>query len=53
MATAVRLIEEGGVDTGTVVGEVFDMEHIDEALSLLARDDPTRDAVRVGLRHKT
>jgi hypothetical protein len=41
----------GAVRTDVVAGEVFDLDGIDEAMGLLSRADPTRDAVRVGLRH--
>ena len=51
MAEAVRLIEDGHVKSDLVVGEVFDLGGIDEAMALLERTDPDRDAVRVGLRH--
>lgn len=51
MARAVALIEQGRVRTDVVAGEVFDLEHIDEAMALLMRSDPSRDAVRVSLRH--
>jgi threonine dehydrogenase-like Zn-dependent dehydrogenase len=51
MADAVALIESGSVHADIVAGEVFDLDHIDDAMALLTRSDPTRDAVRVGLRH--
>jgi threonine dehydrogenase-like Zn-dependent dehydrogenase len=51
MADAVQLIESGAVRTEVVSGEVFGLDDIDEAMALLARGDPDRDAVRVGLRH--
>jgi hypothetical protein len=51
MAEAVALIESGSVRADIVAGEVFDLDHIDDAMTLLTRSDPTRDAVRVGLRH--
>ncbi len=51
MAAAVQRIESGAVRTDVVAGEVFDLDGIDEAMALLARRDPARDAVRVGLRH--
>jgi hypothetical protein len=35
-----------------VVGEVFGLDGIAEAMALLARQLPGRDAVRVGLRHR-
>ncbi len=51
VAKAVELIESGRVRTDLVVGEVFGLDGIDEAMALLRRSDPGRDAVRVGLRH--
>ena len=51
MADAVQLIESGAVRTDVVAGEVFELDDIDDAMALLARRDPDRDAVRVGLRH--
>jgi threonine dehydrogenase-like Zn-dependent dehydrogenase len=51
MADAVQLIESGAVRTDVVAGEVFDLDGIDEAMALLTRSKPGRDAVRVGLRH--
>ncbi len=51
MAKAVAMLEAGAVRTDLVVGEVFTLDGIDEAMGLLARSDPSRDAVRVGLRH--
>ena len=52
MAEAIRLITSGAVRTDLVAGESFAIDQIDEAISLLRRDDPTRDAVRVSLRHE-
>jgi threonine dehydrogenase-like Zn-dependent dehydrogenase len=51
VARAVELIESGRVRTDLVVGEVFGLDGLDEAMSLLTRAAPGRDAVRVGLRH--
>jgi hypothetical protein len=51
MAAAVALIESGAVRTDVVAGEVFDLDGIDDAMALLQRTAPGRDAVRVGLRH--
>jgi threonine dehydrogenase-like Zn-dependent dehydrogenase len=51
MARAVAMLEAGEVRSDLVVGEVFGLDGIDEAMGLLARTDPARDAVRVGLRH--
>ena len=53
MAESVAMLERGDVRSDLVAGEVFDMEHIEDAMTLLARTDPSRDAVRVGLRHET
>ncbi len=51
MAAAVALIESGDVRADVVAGEVFDLDHIDDAMALLTRSVPGRDAVRVGLKH--
>jgi threonine dehydrogenase-like Zn-dependent dehydrogenase len=51
MAAAVAMIEAGGIRTDLVAGEVFGLDGIEEAMSLLARTHEGRDAVRVGLRH--
>jgi threonine dehydrogenase-like Zn-dependent dehydrogenase len=51
MAAAVALIESGSVRTDVVAGEVFDLDGIDDAMALLTRTVPGRDAVRVGLKH--
>ena len=52
MGIAVAMIECGGqVRSDLVVGEVFGLDGIAEAMALLARTIPGRDAVRVGLRH--
>jgi hypothetical protein len=32
-------------------GEVFGLDGIEDAMALLARTDPTKDAVRVSLTH--
>jgi hypothetical protein len=62
----VGVVSEGGSMTGTCRAAVFRGDEtyeirefpipdpppgIDEAMALLARRDPDRDAVRVGLRH--
>ncbi len=52
MRDAVELLESGTVRTDLVLGDVFTLDDIGEAMALLARRDPTRDAVRVGLRHE-
>jgi threonine dehydrogenase-like Zn-dependent dehydrogenase len=51
MAEAVALLESGRVRSDLVAGEVLGMDDIETAMALLARTDPTRDAVRVSLRH--
>jgi threonine dehydrogenase-like Zn-dependent dehydrogenase len=51
MAGAVQLIADGKAHLDVMAGEVFDLDHVDEAMALLARTDPTRDAVRVTLVH--
>ncbi len=51
MAAAVALIESGSVRADVVAGEVFDLDGIDDAMALLTRSTPGRDAVRVGLKH--
>jgi threonine dehydrogenase-like Zn-dependent dehydrogenase len=51
MGRAVQLIEDAKVNTGAVRGEVFGLDGIEEALRLLARAEPGRDAVRVSLEH--
>jgi threonine dehydrogenase-like Zn-dependent dehydrogenase len=51
MATAVAMLESGEVKSDLVLGEVFTLDGIEEAMGLLARSDPSRDAVRVGIRH--
>ena len=51
MAEAVALLNAGRVDTSTLRGEVLDLDHVEEAIDLLLRRAPGRDAVRVSLRH--
>jgi threonine dehydrogenase-like Zn-dependent dehydrogenase len=53
MAKAVDLINTGAIDVSHLRGEVFGLDEIDEALGLLARAIPGRDAVRVSLAHQT
>jgi hypothetical protein len=45
------MLERGAVRADLVTGDVLDLDRIDEAMALLARTDPTHDAVRVGLKH--
>jgi threonine dehydrogenase-like Zn-dependent dehydrogenase len=51
MARAVEMIETGEAKSELVLGEVFSLDGIEEAMGLLARTDPSRDAVRVGIKH--
>jgi threonine dehydrogenase-like Zn-dependent dehydrogenase len=51
MASAVELISTGAVDVGALRGEAFGLDRLDEALGLLARTIPGRDAIRVSLVH--
>jgi threonine dehydrogenase-like Zn-dependent dehydrogenase len=51
MRTAVRLINEGRVPTDQLLGEVFPLDGFDEAMSLLKREHPERDAIKVTIRH--
>jgi threonine dehydrogenase-like Zn-dependent dehydrogenase len=51
MQRAVQMIETGEARSDLVLGEVFGLGDIDEAMGLLARTIEGRDAVRVGLRH--
>jgi len=45
------MLESGEARSDLVVGEVFGLDQIDDAMALLSRALPGRDAVRVGLRH--
>jgi threonine dehydrogenase-like Zn-dependent dehydrogenase len=47
--TAVDLIWSGRIPTSELVGEVFTVEQVGEALDLLDRKTPGRDAIRVQL----
>jgi threonine dehydrogenase-like Zn-dependent dehydrogenase len=47
---AVELLSAGRVPTAELRGEVLTLDRVDEALQLLARTIPGRDAVRVGLK---
>ncbi len=50
MEEAVDILNRGEFPTGPLLGEVFGLDRIDEAMALLQRS-ADRDAVRVGLRH--
>jgi threonine dehydrogenase-like Zn-dependent dehydrogenase len=47
--TAVDLLWAGRVPTTDLIGEVFSLEQVGEALDILDRKTPGRDAIRVGL----
>ena len=51
MAEAVSLLRSGAVRTDVMRGEVFGLDGIGDAMALLARTDPNKDAVRVSLAH--
>jgi threonine dehydrogenase-like Zn-dependent dehydrogenase len=51
MRRAVEMLETGEAKSDLLLGEVFGLDSIDEAMGLLARTIPNRDAVRVGIRH--
>lgn len=50
MREAVDILNSGEFPTGPLLGEVFGLDQIDEAMALLQRT-ADHDAVRVGLRH--
>lgn len=47
--TAVELIQRGAVPTAQLLGEVVSLDGLDEALGLLERKVPGRDAIRLAL----
>ena len=51
MRKAAELINKGKVPTDELLGEVFSLDGFDEAMSLLKRQHPERDAIRVTIRH--
>jgi threonine dehydrogenase-like Zn-dependent dehydrogenase len=51
MRAAVKLINQGKVPTDDLLGEVFPLDGFDEAMSLLKREHPERDAIKVTIRH--
>ena len=53
IARSVELIVTGLVPTAELVGETLPIQSVGEALQLLDRAIPGRDAVRVALRHRT
>ncbi len=52
MRAAASILNQGGFPTEALLGEVFTLDEIDEAMALLTRTAPGRDAVRVGLVHR-
>src|SRR5215472_4673380 len=48
--TSVELIRQGQVPTAALLGEVVTVDGLGDALSLLARELPGRDAIRLALR---
>ena len=51
MKTAVGYLNEGRVPTEALLGEVLSLDDFDEALALLKREHPAREAIRVTVRH--
>jgi threonine dehydrogenase-like Zn-dependent dehydrogenase len=51
MRTAVNLLNEGSVPTEALLGEVLSLDQFDQALLLLRREHPNREALRVTIRH--
>ena len=45
------VLNSGGYPTKELIGEVFTLDTLDQAIALLARSDPTNDAIRVSLVH--
>jgi threonine dehydrogenase-like Zn-dependent dehydrogenase len=48
--TSVKLIRQGRVPTAALLGEAVTVDGLGDALSLLARTLPGRDAIRLALR---
>ena len=51
MQTAVKYLNEGHVPTEALLGEVLSLDQFDEALLLLKRQHPQREAIRVTIKH--
>ena len=51
MQTAVKMLNEGQVPTEALLGEVLSLGQFEEALQLLTRRHPKREAIRVTIRH--
>ena len=52
MKAAVRYLNEGRVPTNVLLGEVLPLDDFDEAMALLKREHPDREAFRVTIRHQ-
>ncbi len=53
MKAAVGYLNEGRVPTDILLGEVYSLDDFDEAMTLLKREHPERDAIRVTVRHQS
>jgi threonine dehydrogenase-like Zn-dependent dehydrogenase len=51
MKTAVSHLNAGRVPTNVLLGEVHSLDNFDEAMALLKREHPEREAFRVTIRH--
>jgi len=51
MKTAVDYLNQGLVPTEALLGEVLSLDDFDEAMALLKREHPTKEAIRVTVRH--
>jgi threonine dehydrogenase-like Zn-dependent dehydrogenase len=51
MKTAVAYLNEGRVPTEALLGEVRSLDDFAEAMALLKREHPTKEAIRVTVRH--
>ena len=52
MNAAVKYLNNGLVNTEALLGEVLTLDEFDEAMALLKRDHPDRDAIRVTIAHQ-
>jgi threonine dehydrogenase-like Zn-dependent dehydrogenase len=51
MKMAVKYLNEGRIPTKELLGEVLSLDQFDEALLLLKRQHPKREAIRVAIKH--
>jgi threonine dehydrogenase-like Zn-dependent dehydrogenase len=51
MRRAAEVLNSGSFPTAELLGETYGLDQLDDALAMLQRKDPARDAVRVGLVH--